>query len=72
MFTIDELLAMTNAMFETEPILIDYRSDLTDEIIHSLLYDTLEHHKFSLRKGAISCSFKHFLCLKDIVEKKHD
>jgi GR25 family glycosyltransferase involved in LPS biosynthesis len=44
---------------------------LTRKFIHSILHTQL-FTPFSLRKGAISCSHKHFLCLKDIVEKKHD
>jgi GR25 family glycosyltransferase involved in LPS biosynthesis len=56
-------------------ILHPNKDELTQEFIDKVVSKESSfegQNGFSNRKGAISCSYKHFLCLKEIVEKKYD
>jgi GR25 family glycosyltransferase involved in LPS biosynthesis len=46
------------------------KDELTKEFIDKVVQQG--SNIFFNKKGAISCSYKHFLCLKDIVENKYD
>jgi GR25 family glycosyltransferase involved in LPS biosynthesis len=58
-------------------ILHPNKNELSDEFIKRLVVQKPSLSNGSItpilnRKGAIACSYKHYLCLKDIVENKHD
>ena len=48
------------------------KNDLTDELIKSIYVHNKEIDENTLKKGRISCTYKHYLSLKDIIEKKRD
>jgi GR25 family glycosyltransferase involved in LPS biosynthesis len=45
------------------------KDDLTDDFIKSIYVHNKEIDENTLKKGRISCTYKHYLSLKDIVEK---
>ena len=45
------------------------KNELTDELINDI---TTENAKKILTKGHISCTYKHYLALKDIVENNYE
>lgn len=65
--------------FEPEKIkwvLHPNKDELTDELIKNIVIQKPSISNGQItgildRKGAISCSYKHYLCLKNIVEKKY-
>lgn len=57
---------------EIKWILKPNKTDLTESFIRTVVCQNPLSKAFTNRKGAISCSYKHFLCLQDIVQNKYD
>ena len=57
---------------EIKWILQPNKTDLTESFIRKVVCQNPLSKAFTNRKGAISCSYKHFLCLQDIVQNKYD
>jgi len=56
------------------------KNDITEEMINNLTIQTPSYtsgiliypSRIVLRKGLISCTYKHYLCLKDIIDNNYD
>jgi len=60
-------------------ILYPNKNDITNEFILSNVIQGLSftckepiYAQYSLRKGQIACTYKHYLCLKDIIENNYE
>ena len=56
------------------------KEDITEELINNVVIQTpsytsgilVQPSRMILRKGLISCTYKHYLCLKDIIDNNYD
>lgn len=48
------------------------KNDLSEELVNTVYFHDKKINENYLKKGKISCTYKHYLCLEDIIEKDRE